>query len=247
MLIRELWELRKPSHRHLVKIIGSYSDREYIACLMKPVAEGSLEHFIGSRKPLKAEAQVILRRFYGCLSGAVHYLHENKIRHRDLGARNILVSRGEVYISDFGSVYNWKNEKGSMTRHHSTPVSPDYMAPEIAKEQERGSPSDMWSLGIVFLKMATKLLVYSLSDFRNRIKRYAAKSRVQPYPYANIPTVIEWMPTLGNTCTEFEHDKEPLVWVRELLHPDPDNRVTARQLMRYCWQLKCCGWQCVST
>ena len=135
----------------------------------------------------------MLRRFYGCLSSAVHYLHDNQIRHRDLSARNILVCRGEVYISDFGSVYNWKNEKRSMTRHHNPPVSPDYMAPEIAKEQERGSPSDMWSLGLVYLEMATRLMGRSLSEFKTSIKRHAAKSKVQPYPYANVPAVVEWM------------------------------------------------------
>lgn len=102
-MIAELSQLKKLSHRHLVNIVGSYTDREYIAYLMTPIALGTLDQFLNSSGQLSVGRCEMLRRFYGCLAGAVQYLHRNKIRHRDLTCRNILIQDGEVFISDFGS------------------------------------------------------------------------------------------------------------------------------------------------
>lgn len=177
---------------------------------MKPVAAKTLNHFLDSSRPLRADEKDILRPFYGCLSGAMNYLYAHRIRHRDLTTRNILIDhQNKVYISDFGSSYNWKSKPSSKTKHQNVPTSPDYMAPEVAKEEERGTRSDMWSLGIIFLEMATKLLGHRLATFRSKIKQNADKEKVRPYAYANIPAVINWMKTLGITNTEYEHDKEP--------------------------------------
>ncbi|KAI2643379.1 hypothetical protein GGS21DRAFT_485898 [Xylaria nigripes] len=233
-LIQELRELRRLNHHHLVHIIGSYTDTEYIAYLMKPVASMTLEKFLNTPQPLDSRQKDFLRPFYGCLTGAMNYLHMHRVRHRDLTGRNILIdSSGQVYISDFGSSYNWESKPSSKTKHRNVPTSPDYMAPEVAKEDERGTKSDMWSLGIVFLEMTSKLLDHRLINLRNMIRSNAEKLRVRPYPYANITAVTSWMKTLGTTNTDYEHDKEPLSWIRELLHLEPEHRPTPPQLKKY--------------
>lgn len=233
-LIKELQELRRLDHQHLVQIIGSYTDTEYIAYLMKPVAQGTLEEFLSGPQQLRNSDKVILRRFYGCLAGAMDYLYIHRVRHRDLTARNILIdSAGEIYISDFGSAYNWASKPSSKTKHRNIPTSPDYMAPEISKGDERGTRSDMWSLGVVFLEMTTKLLNHRPAELKKRIRSNAERTRVQPYPYANIPIIISWMETLGQTSTDYDHDREPLGWARELLHAEHEHRPTPPQLMRY--------------
>ncbi|KAI1421146.1 hypothetical protein F5Y12DRAFT_769561 [Xylaria sp. FL1777] len=233
-LIQELRELRRLSHQHLVRIIGSYTDTEYIAYLMKPVAPLTLEQFLNTAQPLRTDEKDLLRPFYGCLTGAMNYLYTHRIRHRDLTARNILIdSSWKVHISDFGSCYNWEFKPSSKTKHRNVPTSPDYMAPEVAREDERGTRSDMWSLGIVFLEMTTKLLGHRLVVLRNKIRHNAEKEKVQPYAYANMTVIVNWMKTLGTTNTDYEHDKEPLGWVRELLHLGHEHRPTPPQLMRY--------------
>ncbi|TGJ79012.1 hypothetical protein E0Z10_g9757 [Xylaria hypoxylon] len=236
-LIQELRELRRLSHQHLVQIVGSYTDTEYIAYLMKPVASSTLEQFLNTPQPLRSDENDLLRPFYGCLAGAMNYLYTHRIRHRDLTARNILIdSSCKVYISDFGSSYSWESKPSSKTKHRNVPTSPDYMAPEVAKEGERGTKSDMWSLGIVFLEMTTKLLGHRPVSFRNKIRHNADKEKVQPYPYANMTVVINWMKTLGTTNTDYEHDKEPLGWIRELLHSEHEHRLTPPQLMQYVFE-----------
>lgn len=231
-LIGELRHLKQLHHRHLVKIIASYTDLEYISYIMEPVADLDLERFLALSGLISFEHQNVLRRFYGCLAGAVNYLHQSKIRHRDITARNILIYREEVYISDFGSAYDWSKRSVSATRHHNTPVSPDYQAPEIAKREERDSKSDMFSLGVVFLEMTTKLLGRSIVELKRTISMNARKHNSdQPYVHANLPVVLTWLDELrkGNTV---EHDNEPLVWVRDLLQEKPYNRPSAKGLMK---------------
>lgn len=231
-LIGELRHLKQLSHRHLVKIIASYTDPEYISYIMEPVAELDLERLLAMPRVITPEYQSVLRRFFGCLAGAVNYFHQNRIRHRDITARNILIYREEVYISDLGSAYDWSNRSVSATRHYHTPVSPDYQAPEIAKRDWRDSKSDMFSLGVVFLEMTTKLLGRSTAELKRVIAMNARKHNSgQPYVYANLPVVLTWLDELmkGNTV---EHDNEPLVWVRDLLQEKPRNRPSAKGLMK---------------
>ncbi|PSR81516.1 kinase-like domain-containing protein, partial [Coniella lustricola] len=152
-MINELRQLKRLSHIHLVKIITSYTDNEYIAYLMEPIADCTLETLLATNSPPTPDYKAMVRTFYGCLAGALNYLHKNKVRHRDITARNILIKRGQVYLADFGSAYNSSHCVGSATRHLHTPVSMDYMAPEVAKREERDSKSDMFSLGVIFLEM----------------------------------------------------------------------------------------------
>ncbi|KAI1079487.1 hypothetical protein F5B20DRAFT_581270 [Whalleya microplaca] len=231
-IIDELRQLKSLRHRHLVTIIGSYTDKEYIAYLMSPVAHGTLDQFLGSVKTLKSAQREMVRRFYGCLAGAVHYLHKNRIRHRDLTTRNILIYNSDIYISDFGSAYSWAHRPASNTRHMNTPVSPDYMAPEVARRDEKGSSSDMWSLGVVFLEMTTRLLGRRIDELRQLVSSHARKHSVEPYIHANIPVVSSWLETLRQGNTLSEHDNEPLSWIQGLLQMIPRNRLSSRLLMK---------------
>ena len=50
---------------------------------MSPVADGNLEEFLG-REYISPENRSFLRTFYGCLANALRYLHENRVRHKDI-------------------------------------------------------------------------------------------------------------------------------------------------------------------
>ncbi|KAI0893873.1 hypothetical protein F4806DRAFT_139536 [Annulohypoxylon nitens] len=232
MIIEELNQMKLLRHRHLVKIVGSYTDKHYIAYLMTPIADGTLEQFLCQSHPMDLYQLEVLRRFYGCLAGAVHHLHKNHIRHRDLTSRNILIYDESIYISDFGSAYNWTHRPNSNTQHMNIPVSPDYMAPEIARKEQVGSSSDMWSLGIIFLEITTRLLGRQIHELKERISLHARKTKASPYIYANHPVVTSWIEVLrvGNTTSEY--DNEPLLWINDLLRPMPKDRSSSIILMK---------------
>jgi serine/threonine protein kinase len=50
---------------------------------MSPVADYNLKEFL-DLDPLLPESRSFLWTFFGCLTAALMYLHENRIRHKDI-------------------------------------------------------------------------------------------------------------------------------------------------------------------
>lgn len=217
-----------------MKVYGSYTDKDYIAFLMKPVAECNLYDFLSRPGGLKDRERHDIRNFYGCLASAVNYLHGCNIRHRDLSSRNILIHQGIVFISDLGSAYKWADSasRGSVTQDRDVPRSFEYMAPEVARKTPRSSSSDMWSLGVVFLEMTTLLVGRSLDKLQAAIERNARSHNLEPYIWANPRVVNTWVAELQQSNKGPQHDNEPLVWIRDLLNENPNNRPKSRGLMQ---------------
>lgn len=84
---------------------------------------------------------------------ALEYLHKLNSVYRDLKPENILMGDdGYVQVTDFGLAKYIKNyEKrfihGQLT--YSFVGTPEYLAPEIIKQQGHSYPVDWWSLGIL--------------------------------------------------------------------------------------------------
>ncbi|EON65721.1 hypothetical protein W97_04960 [Coniosporium apollinis CBS 100218] len=107
-----------------------------------------------------------LKTFVGCLSTAVLYLHNNDTIHGDLKCKNILVKNGEVLLCDFGI------SRKLMDTEESTHFlgTPRYCAPEVEGEEERKHPSDIFSLGCVFLEMVTVIRGFTLAALNEHLK-----------------------------------------------------------------------------
>jgi serine/threonine protein kinase len=50
---------------------------------MAPVADCNLRALLNTH-PLPSDTHSLVRTYYGCLAGALRYLHENKLRHKDI-------------------------------------------------------------------------------------------------------------------------------------------------------------------
>lgn len=105
---QELETLQSLKHRHIVNLVGSYTDDKYVGLLMKPVAEENLKELL--ERQLSAEKATErcrrLRGFFGCIATAIDYFHNNKtgqVLHKDVKPANILVQNVNVYIADFGA------------------------------------------------------------------------------------------------------------------------------------------------
>ena len=129
--VNELKTLKRLSHRHLVELVGSYTDPRYVGLIMKPVADMDLTTFL-ARYPDSKERKICLRRFFGCLGTAVAYLHENKIRHKDIKPENILIKNRQVLLTDFGTSHNWSDDTKSCTSGTVAVLTKRYCAPEVA-------------------------------------------------------------------------------------------------------------------
>ena len=121
----ELHHLRKLSHHHIVRLVGSYTDPRFVGLIMSPVAECNLKEYLnGSFQPS------LVRTYFGCLAVAVRFLHESCVRHKDIKPQNVLVHRGSVLLTDFGISRDW-TDAGHSTTTGPTPMSNRYCAPEV--------------------------------------------------------------------------------------------------------------------
>lgn len=134
-----------------------------------------------------------LRQYFVCLSQALNYIHESDLRHKDVKPKNVLIdSSGSVVLTDFGisrrfpkSTSHETNDKWEWTRK--------YASPEIMKGKKvpRGDPSDVFSLGCVFLEMATCILRKNLDSFC----AYNSLDEIDAY-YCNLEKTYKWIEIL---------------------------------------------------
>ncbi|KAI9650828.1 hypothetical protein NHQ30_000862 [Ciborinia camelliae] len=97
-----------------------------------------------------------LQQLMGCITEALAFVHEKGIRHRDLKPKNILLSPGRVYLADFGIARDVKESDNSMTCGRYGTAS--WIAPEVYDgEDHHMSRADVFSLGCIFLNIATVL------------------------------------------------------------------------------------------
>jgi len=85
------------------------------------------------------------------LSG-VHYMHKNKVIHRDLKASNILINKkGELKIADWGLARSWNSD---MKRLTNRVITLWYRPPELLLGcSDYNTKIDMWSVGCILAEM----------------------------------------------------------------------------------------------
>ena len=86
------------------------------------------------------------------LLGGCHYMHTNKVLHRDLKASNLLVNRrGELKIADWGLARSWNSE---MKRLTNKVITLWYRPPELLLGCiDYTTKIDMWSVGCIIAEM----------------------------------------------------------------------------------------------
>merc|ERR1719245_601056 len=80
-----------------------------------------------------------------------HFLHKNHIVYRDLKPENCLIGvDGYLKLTDFGFA---KRLAKKPHRTYTLCGTPEYIAPEILRNQGHGFPVDWWALGILLFEM----------------------------------------------------------------------------------------------
>ena len=122
-----------------------------------------------SGKP--ATAVGFLQQILGCVTEALAFVHDKDIRHRDLKPKNILLSPGRVYLADFGIARDVRESDDSITSGRCG--TPFWIAPEVHDELDHHmSPADIWSLGCIFLNIATLLYGETLAKYDETMKEH---------------------------------------------------------------------------
>ncbi|KAG8530606.1 uncharacterized protein KY384_004644 [Bacidia gigantensis] len=222
------------SHDHLIKVVGTYTDKRYYAMLLDPVADCNLKEFMAKRNTLASEQALSkFRTYFGCLAHTLSFLHEPPIAmiHKDLKPENILLKGDHMILTDFGTAYDWSTTGQSMTASNcDDDRTPRYQSPEVAREGSFHRSSDIWSLGVVFLEMATVLHGKSLGDLNDFLRANDPQGGRDVHPYQNPRSTLEWLDHLQvGKCGELS-DVAPLLWIQKMLSLQGSNRPSAIEL-----------------
>ncbi|NXB44638.1 NEK11 kinase, partial [Leucopsar rothschildi] len=143
--------LSKLDHPAIVKFYASFVERDSF-CIITEYCEGGdldfkIQEYKGSGK-MFTQSQII-DWFIQLLLG-VNYMHDRRILHRDLKAKNIFLKDNLLKIGDFGVSCLLMGSCDLATTFTGTPY---YMSPEVLKHQGYNTKSDIWSLGCILYEM----------------------------------------------------------------------------------------------
>lgn len=161
------------------------------------------------------------------MTEAVVYVHEQKVRHLDLKPGNILLTPNRVYLADFGISRNLEDASNSLTEGYAGGTYP-YQAPEVFERREHHmSPAEIYSLGAIFLAIATVLYGENQSQFDSIMKELDPRlkasritgflSKLRRAAFNEVNTIDDSAATsdqkqivdLAETMLEYEPERRP--------------------------------------
>ncbi|KAM8966187.1 focal adhesion kinase 1 isoform 3-T3 [Pelodytes ibericus] len=199
--LQEALTMRQFDHPHIVKLIGVITENP-VWIIMELCTLGELRSFLQVRKYSLDLASLILYAYQ--LSTALAYLESKRFVHRDIAARNVLVSSSDcVKLGDFGlsrymedSTY-YKASKGKL------PIK--WMAPESINFRRFTSASDVWMFGVCMWE----ILMYGVKPFQG-VKNNDVIGRIEngerlPMPPNCPPTLYSLM----TKCWAYDPSRRP--------------------------------------
>ena len=182
---REIQVMSRLTHMHIVKVIGSY-DLEPITStiLMFPVGDSDLKMFFEDFLDIPggtgewSKRRHWLRKWVGCLTSAITYIHGQGICHKDIKPSNIVYKGDSIYLTDFSSCGQF-HIGGTTSTAADARTTLMYRAPELFRTGDAGKHgpgTDVFALGLVFLEMET---VYWGTSIQRLREIYAAAASVK--------------------------------------------------------------------
>lgn len=140
-------ELITKEHPNIVKCYDIIDDLDVIYIIMEYCDGNDLSSLLIG----KQFKDKYLRYYFGQIINAIKFLRDNKIIHRDMKPKNILLSSNKkiIKLCDFG----FAKHVDTLKRITTICGSPLYMAPELYKQESYTESIDIWSLGIILYEL----------------------------------------------------------------------------------------------
>jgi len=194
-------------HQNVLKLLGVCMEPENPLAIVTEFCElGSLRDLLDKKDTQISFLQVI--KIAGDIAKGMQHLHQEKIYHRDLSARNILVSDSKYgwvcKVADFGlSRTVAEAAQEGTTKSDTGPLK--WMAPESLLKKKYSSKSDAWSFGVTLWEILTREEPYPDLDNVNAASHVMHKG-LKLKPPENCPVKLA---ELMNKCFETDPEKRP--------------------------------------
>lgn len=247
----EVQIMRNLRHPHIVEFLGSRIQPDCFSLLMSPVADMNLAEYLtttreASLKRLAPADHSSLFRLCSSIGEALIPLHSIGFCHGDIKPSNILLFNNKkeasgfnAKLSDFGCA--------TLSSHHGgqCKFTPKYASPETILHGSKSLAADIWSLGCVFALVVTYMRYQSLSEFERLCFTDGDKSF-----HRNVGRVDQWVKMMDKeqertACPDKAH-MVPFDIISKMLHENPENRPTAREVWLRFPKCTCCS-ECRAT
>ncbi|KAF2008006.1 kinase-like protein [Amniculicola lignicola CBS 123094] len=256
---REAASSRNLDHRHVIRLIGTYTYQDVFGLLLWPVAVCDLATFLadvdkfrdtyakaigkgstnsdsferlrclgfdldGTNKALVAMRSNLYQTM-PCLINALQYIHGKGIKHKDLKPNNILISRGGLWLTDFGVSTDFSALSRSLT-DNGIRGTPRYFPPEVANYELCGRRSDIFSMGCIFIQVFWSSVVdRPMEDF----DAYFLSEGNRTFR-DNINILTRWCMYEGQQISGSTRNRRLLLEIRSMIRDDQKIRPYATEV-----------------
>ncbi|KAL7852932.1 hypothetical protein SRHO_G00187170 [Serrasalmus rhombeus] len=192
---------------HVVGFHGFFEDDDFVFVVLEICRRRSLLELHKRRKAVtEPEARYFMRQ---TIQG-VHYLHNNRVIHRDLKLGNLFLNDDmEVKIGDFGLATKIEFDG---ERKKTLCGTPNYIAPEVLCKKGHSFEVDVWSLGCILYTLLVGKPPFETSCLKEtyvRIKKneYTIPRHINPVAGSLIRRMLHADPTLRPSVADLLTDE----------------------------------------
>lgn len=153
--LSEVAIMQRLRHPNIVLLMGAVTQPPNLSIVTEYLSRGSLYRLLhkpGAREVLDEKRRLSMA--YDVAKG-MNYLHNRNppIVHRDLKSPNLLVDRKyTVKVCDFGLS---RLKANTFLSSKSAAGTPEWMAPEVLRDEPSNEKSDIYSFGVILWELAT--------------------------------------------------------------------------------------------
>ncbi|KAI8831720.1 kinase-like domain-containing protein [Chytridium lagenaria] len=196
------------SHSSIVKFYDVFEDENNVYMLLELCENKTLVEMLKARRRL-TETEV--RFFMWHLLDSVHYMHKNRVIHRDLKLGNLFLSADlKLKVGDFGLAAILRHDG---ERKNTICGTPNYIAPEVLFDSKKGHSFevDLWSLGVIMYTLLIGKPPFQTKDVRAIYKNI--KNNFYEFP------------------SNIEISSESRSVIYSLLNSNPESRPSVEEVM----------------
>ncbi len=173
-------------HPHIATVLDLGEAEGHYFLAMRYVDGLSLDKLLAERCPLPWDEAL---RIIEQISEALQFAHDKGLIHRDIKPQNILFSESEgAVLTDFGLVKAIASS--GLTTTGTFLGTPNYMAPEIWKDEEITSAVDQYALACVLVEMLTGRVLFDGSTPPAVMAKHFQPAKIPEILFHNIPSEI---------------------------------------------------------